>query len=271
MSLLASTLKLKICSVSVHLGLVFLLLFVGPASAADNAGLSQVDCGKCHASQVKIMAGSHGPHATQLGCLECHPHHPPTDQETISACVLCHAEQPHYQIGDCQHCHVDPHRPLITLRDSRKPEKKACLSCHPTVGQQMIDSPSRHAQLFCTRCHSRHKQIPDCRDCHDPHQQNQLSADCLKCHPAHQPLRITFDHYLPSGFCRPCHLQQSNALAATRTNHGGISCVYCHKGQHTTSPDCRDCHGLPHTPAIHRRYRDCLFCHGDAHKLISNR
>lgn len=257
--------------VQILLFLIVLVIQLTAATVSVASSLNDVDCQKCHRFQVQKISAAGGKHASAIGCQDCHPQHPPNGKQIISACNSCHFEHPHFQLDDCLHCHTDPHQPLVSLRDTIKPEKKACMSCHDKVGQQMSDSPSRHAQLFCTRCHSRHKEFPDCLDCHVGHQQNQTTADCVKCHQAHQPLRINPVGYIPAGFCRPCHIRQTNDLAATATNHGGIQCTYCHKGEHPAIPKCQDCHGLPHTQAIHSQFRKCLDCHGDAHNLISGR
>ena len=253
--------------------LIFLTLSILMAlvSAAAANRLQIDDCGKCHAFQLKIVAQDGGEHATAVECLDCHPQHSPKKENMIPDCAMCHVEQPHYQIGNCLHCHTDPHRPLASLRDPLKPTRKECLSCHSEVGQQMEAAPSRHAKIFCNRCHSKHKEIPGCLDCHEPHSSGQVGEDCLKCHPAHQPLKIAPTGYIPATLCRPCHSNQVNALAETNTNHAGINCIYCHKGQHPSLASCQDCHGLPHTQSIHSQFRDCLECHGDAHRLISNR
>lgn len=247
----------------------FALLFLLPAFACGSGGLTEKDCAKCHRFEQHILAASGGRHAEQLTCLDCHPFHQPTDNKTIADCYGCHRDKPHYQLKDCRSCHREGHRPLESLRDPIKPAKKECLSCHQQVGPQMSSEPSQHAQLFCNRCHAKHKQIPRCLDCHSPHQPGQREADCGKCHSAHQPLTIIPAGYVPAGFCRPCHKKQSNDLAATRTLHGGINCVSCHKGQHPFVPSCQSCHGLPHTQSIHAKYRSCLACHGDAHNLIN--
>lgn len=258
-------------------GLYWMVIFIVltsvlcKASAGGSLELQADDCAKCHVFQMKMVAEHGGKHATEVGCLDCHPQHPPKGKNTKVPCVLCHKGQPHFQVGDCLRCHANPHKPIESLRDPLNPEKKACLSCHAGVGQEMDAAPSRHAKLFCNRCHNHHKEIPGCLDCHEPHLPEQPAADCLRCHPAHQPLKITPIGYVPATVCRSCHKKPADDLADTRTNHGGISCLYCHKGQHPSTPDCQDCHGLPHAQSIHSQYRNCLECHGDAHKLISNR
>jgi len=254
--------------------LLFMFLIVGffqADAAADPLPLNNADCRKCHRTEWQKVAAAGSQHATKLACMDCHPEHPPKGKQVISNCQSCHSGTAHFEINDCLHCHADPHQPLQSLRDPRKPVKKECLSCHQPVGQMMSAAPSRHAELFCSRCHRQHKQIPACLDCHQPHQQSQIEADCSKCHSGHQPLKIEPASYIPSGLCRPCHSQQADDLVSSMTNHGGINCSYCHKGAHRSITSCQECHGLPHPPAVHSQFRTCLECHGDAHKLISNR
>ena len=254
-----------------HVILIILFSFTCEVSAAKSLELQTEDCVKCHAVIVHTIAEFGGRHATQVGCLDCHPQHPPAKENTITACTSCHTGLAHFQIGNCRYCHSDPHQPIVSLQNPIKPARKECLSCHAEVGQQMQTEPSRHAKLFCNHCHSRHKEIPECLECHEPHSSNQASADCLRCHPAHQPLKIIPTGYVPAKFCQACHRKEGRDLAATNTNHGGINCIFCHKGRHPSTPRCQDCHGLPHPQAIHIQFKNCLECHGDAHRLISNR
>ena len=250
--------------------LLTLFILISQVSAAEVTRLQIDDCAKCHAFRVKMVAAQGGKHASEISCLDCHPQHLPNGKNTKEPCIFCHEGQPHFQVRKCLRCHANPHKPIESLRDPLNPEKTACLSCHPEVGQQMTAAPSRHTKLFCNRCHSRHKEIPGCLECHEPHLQQQVVADCLRCHSAHQPMKITPTGYVPATFCRVCHKKQADDLAETKTNHVGINCVNCHKGLHPSVPRCQDCHGLPHARTLHSRYRNCLECHVDAHLLISN-
>jgi len=265
--------KQDICLCAVHgccLIIFFFLIGTVSFAAESTTMLQEKDCGKCHLFKLKTITAEGGKHATEVGCLDCHPQHPPKGENTIAACTLCHTGQPHFQIEDCLQCHADPHKPLVSLRDPAKPARKECLSCHADVGQQMSGASSRHAQLFCTHCHNRHGFIPSCLGCHKPHLAQQTVIDCANCHPAHSPLQIVPTGYIPVTFCMVCHKKQASDLAETNTNHRGINCVFCHNGVHPSIPRCQDCHGLPHAKSIHRQYRGCLDCHGDAHRLISN-
>jgi hypothetical protein len=76
---------------------------------------------------------------------------------------------------------------------------------------------------------------------------------------------------VPAAYCQVCHQEEGRDLAATTSLHGGVNCVYCHKGQHPSTPSCQECHGLPHGQILHSKFRRCLQdCHGDAHALLSD-
>ena len=248
--------------------IIFLLtLFCGPLAAAEPAGLQVKDCSMCHVVEVNAVANEGGRHASAVSCLDCHPQHPPTEAETILPCLACHQDEAHFQVGNCKQCHADPHRPLASLHAPSKPVRRECLSCHQDVGRQMAEKDSKHARLFCNRCHTHHKELPSCLECHEPHMATQQAGDCLRCHPAHQPTFINPKGYMPVSFCRPCHLRQARELETTDTKHGGLKCNYCHSGLHPSTTACQDCHGLPHNTTLHNEFRNCLQCHGNPHHL----
>lgn len=255
--------------------LVFVIAITDSFAFADEGSegmLQSGDCEKCHHFQKKVIQDWGGKHATEVGCLDCHPQHPPEGENTIAECVQCHQGRPHFQISNCKDCHTDPHKPLAALQDTMKPAREECLSCHSEVGKKMSESTSRHAKLFCTRCHERHGFIPKCMQCHEPHLSSQVYQDCLHCHSAHQPLRIIPAGWIPEVYCKVCHEKESKDLASTWSNHRGVNCIYCHDGQHPFTPSCQKCHGLPHDQLLHSKFRSCLLdCHGDAHRLVSNR
>jgi hypothetical protein len=254
--------------------LLFFLIFAVPGSRAGELlqpPLQERDCAKCHALQVKMLTWDGGKHATEVGCLDCHPQHPPEKDNTVAACDSCHQGRPHYTVEDCLQCHADPHRPLVTLCDPAKPARTACLSCHAEVGKQMEAAAGLHAKLFCTRCHERHGSMPGCLDCHQPHLRSQPPAACMICHPPHRPQQVKTVSWVPTSYCTACHSKAGRELEQSMTNHGVLECVFCHKGPHRSTPSCRQCHGLPHDQALHSQYRGCLSdCHGNAHRLISH-
>jgi hypothetical protein len=251
--------------------LVSILLLISAATFVSAAGVSEqpsADCGECHGFRMHMIKAYGGEHGTEISCLDCHSQHEQGEKSETVACSECHEGEDHYQVKDCLHCHMNPHKPIESLRDPLKPARKECISCHADVGTEMTQAPSRHSKLYCTRCHDSHQFVPSCLDCHNPHLVQQTDYDCLHCHPAHSPLKIEPTGYTPRTFCQVCHIEEARNLANTRTNHRWLNCVYCHKGPHTSSPNCRDCHGLPHTPSTHSQERECLACHSDVHLLI---
>ena len=256
------------CLYPLSLMLISLFSIISSAAALE---VQPFDCAKCHVAQINQIVADGSKHTTEISCLDCHPRHLPDSTDTITDCIVCHEGQQHFQIGDCLHCHMNPHMPMTHLRDPLKPARDECLSCHSDVGQGMAASPSRPSELFCNRCHNHHKEIPECLECHGAHLEEQTATDCFRCHQVHQPLQIVPSGYLPTSFCRVCHQEAARNLAETNTNHVGINCVSCHKGQHPSTPACQDCHGLPHSQVIHSKHQNCLECHVDAHRLISGR
>ncbi|MBE0501809.1 MAG: hypothetical protein IBX47_10235 [Desulfuromonadales bacterium] len=63
-------------------------------SAAAVPELQPEDCAQCHSFQIKRVAADGGKHATDVGCLDCHPEHPPEGSETMTGCTLCHEGEP---------------------------------------------------------------------------------------------------------------------------------------------------------------------------------
>lgn len=253
--------------------LVGFVFVAGTALAGDIPTLTPGDsgCVDCHDFQVEMVKQDGGEHAASLMCSDCHPEHAPDGENILQDCTLCHDGEPHYAVGNCRHCHLDPHRPLVSLRDPLKPARRECLSCHPGVGDVMADAPGRHAEMFCNHCHDRHGFSPECLDCHEPHKETPSRTDCQFCHPPHSPARISVGGHVPASACQACHREQAKDLARTTTRHGMVNCVYCHNGRHRSVTPCRECHGQPHSGMLHEKYGECLFCHGDAHRLISGR
>jgi hypothetical protein len=241
--------------------------FVVQESFADQAQLSDSDCGKCHASVQSTVDSMGGKHKTAISCMGCHKGHPPmvSKDKIIPVCSDCHAGKPHYEIGGCNTCHTDPHAPLqMKLAVNLT---APCLSCHPKQGEELKDNPTLHSKLFCTTCHKEHKDIPSCLKCHQPHAAEQTDKDCAVCHPAHQPLTITFAPDMPNSQCAACHADVSNALTSSNTKHSQLACVFCHKEKHKYVPACEMCHGTPHPAGMLKQFPQCNMCHLSAHSL----
>lgn len=73
------------------------------AAAAPNLNLTQLDCERCHGTNV---ANLH--HSSGQDCVDCHIN---DDGEWVdtSTCFSCHAEFDHHEdaAGQCNRCHDD--------------------------------------------------------------------------------------------------------------------------------------------------------------------
>ncbi len=233
--------------------------------AADK--LTNADCVKCHASVVATVDSKGAKHKTAVSCLSCHTGHPPMvgKEQIIPACSMCHTGKPHYEIGNCNTCHSDPHAPLQMQLAANL--TTPCLSCHEQQGKELVEHPTLHSKLFCTTCHKAHREIPDCLKCHQPHSSEMINKDCLTCHPAHQPLTITYGPDMPSKNCAVCHKTIYDTLTTTATKHSKLACVFCHKDKHRFVPACESCHGTPHPASMLAQFPKCNMCHISAHSL----
>lgn len=232
---------------------------------AEQAVLSNDDCVKCHPQQPATVVEKGAKHKTAVGCTDCHTEHPPLGTKAIPQCSMCHSGAPHYELPECASCHADTHAPLdIKLGEKTTP---VCLTCHPQQGNEMADSPSKHAKLDCSRCHPVHRQFLDCLKCHAPHTKGMTFETCKSCHPPHKPLDIRYGMDTPSETCAACHHGTYDNLKANTTKHHDLSCAYCHRNKHKVIPPCKACHGTPHAPGIHAKFPECGKCHSTAHTL----
>ncbi len=239
-----------------------------PQLIKEKPGQAGKVCAGCHqdaSSKMKTAGGAHN----KQPCVSCHQAHPPAEERVMPACSICHGgdDNAHFAVENCAECH-QAHQPLGHDLSKVSDAKPACQACHAEVATTFASQPSAHAEQDCTQCHLKHGEAQQCGDCHDPHSQDMKYADCLNCHRApHAPMQIAFAGEMPSNFCQSCHSDQVEALAATPTKHGELACVECHLGDHGAKANCVDCHELPHEPALHKKFPDCLKCHIDPHDL----
>lgn len=228
-------------------------------------GLTNEDCAKCHMTETRAVVEMGMAHKTAVSCLECHTGHRPMTANNVPNCSMCHAGEPHFEVGNCRSCH-DPHMPLeIVLQGDLK---DVCVSCHGTVGNDLVAFPSMHTELSCNYCHAdRHGAIPDCGQCHAPHSAEMSQSDCMICHDAHTPTVLSYRGSAPSSLCGACHGEINRQLAANESRHRDIACIECHSQRHGLVPLCSDCHGMPHAKGMHERFPRCGDCHGIAHAL----
>lgn len=227
--------------------------------------LTAADCVKCHAQQPAEIDSNGAAHKTEIDCQACHEGHRPSIANNIPECSMCHDGTSHYEVPECMGCH-NPHQPLDIALEGEI--KAVCETCHTGPGEQMVASPSMHAELACNFCHAdTHGNIPDCVACHSPHSETMVQNDCAACHQAHKPLELTYGDDTGSALCASCHDTAYAQLAASKTKHNQVACVTCHVDQHKTVPLCSDCHGEPHAAAMHAKFPKCGDCHSTAHNL----
>jgi len=224
-------------------------------------------CSGCHQGPVQQIDKQGAAHQ-EVGCIECHKQHPPSEEGVIPSCAVCHGqeESPHYALENCASCHP-PHSPLEIDFAKIDEVKATCLSCHSDQGQEMQTHPSEHAGLDCKECHAAHREATQCMECHESHAQEMVYKDCLRCHRPHMPVEVAYGADVPSSLCVSCHHSVGKDLAGTTTKHHDLGCAYCHENEHKNTIDCGTCHGQPHDSAIHAKYSSCLTCHKGPHAL----
>ena len=241
-----------------------LLAYPGTAPAETKVALSNEDCLKCHDAPPADIATAGGKHR-DVGCTGCHVGHPPKVKKPIPQCSECHMGKAHFEIKGCLNCHKNPHTPLKISFTGKVTD--VCITCHTQQIAQLRDNKSKHSAFDCSFCHSVHRQIPQCIQCHKPHAAEMVAADCKKCHKAHMPKQVTYTSDTPSKSCGVCHSKALDLLSASKAKHSALACAFCHQEKHKTIPKCQDCHGTPHAAGIMRKFQKCGECHNIAHDL----
>ena len=238
-----------------------------PTAIQFAGDVPSVLCSGCHEGPVREIDERGAAHQ-EVGCIDCHKQHPPSEEDVIPACAACHAQEegPHYALENCASCH-HPHYPLEMDLAKMGEVKAACLTCHSDQAQEMETHPSEHAGLDCKECHMVHGEATECMECHEPHVHDMVYEDCLRCHGPHMPVKVTYGADVPSSLCASCHDRAGKDLAGTTTKHHDLKCAYCHEKEHKKTLDCGTCHGEPHDFAIHAKYSRCLTCHKGPHAL----
>ncbi len=245
-------------------GISVFLVYSGAPAQNTAPGLTNEDCVKCHSVPPADIAEAGGKHK-EVGCLGCHAGHPPAVKNPIPQCNECHMGQPHFELKDCLSCHKNPHTPLkITFAGN---VTDACTTCHTQQIAQLRENQSKHTALDCSACHSVHREVPQCTQCHQPHSTEMVATDCKKCHKAHMPKEVTYSAEIPSKDCGACHQQALDLLSASNTKHSGLACAFCHQERHKMVPQCQDCHGSPHPAGMMAKFPKCGECHKVAHDL----
>jgi predicted CXXCH cytochrome family protein len=220
--------------------------------AHKNFPAGSLKCLSCHnphgSERPKLIRSK--THEVFTGCARCHDTTGSKPQAlqtktTTELCYRCHspvkraAEKPgaHKALEKgCTTCH-DPHtadsKGLI-----RGDERRACLSCHPVIAEQLAKSVSIHPlKAGGGRCSI----------CHEPHQSGQkallkgdLNVLCSGCHKGHEQ----FGHPVGSNVldprtqqpltCLSCHAAHgSQQRAILRQDPQRTLCLQCHDSNET--------------------------------------
>ncbi len=146
-------------------------------------------CGDCHGKVNKELQANPSKH-TQVACGMCHHQ----KHGYIPSCMECHKPHDPSQTEDkeCLACHP-VHSPLV-IAYPQTVANEVCGGCHSAVYNKLTSSKSKHGQVACAACHTKHRYVPQCQECHgQPHGEVVLKKfpDCLACH--------VDVHDLPSG------------------------------------------------------------------------
>ena len=271
---------------SALLAILFLLIFapdlaVSAEPAMDNKytltvqPLTLEECARCHTSHYNWLRDNGAMHQS-VSCTDCHQvfhaYNPLRSNyaDIMPKCSSCHAAPhgPAEPVMECLACHVNPHQPLVSIPAPVNLENR-CQLCHSEVAASLTAQVSKHTEQECSSCHSeKHGRIPQCNECHENHSPMAVLAtpDCLACHPVHTPLNISYPVTQDKVVCAGCHDQAYNMLQARETKHSALTCAECHPS-HGQLPACQECHGMPHSSAIHEKFTSCGDCHGIAHDI----
>jgi hypothetical protein len=239
--------------------------------ATEPPPLAVTQCGQCHPGPFGDLKTNGGRH--QFTCQKCHQtFHSYNPRKSnwdaiMPRCSSCHSDAtvPHFTMfPKCDECHANPHS-IANLPMTPK-LLTFCVVCHVGPSEQLKKFPSKHTNLVCADCHTRHGLIPSCSMCHKPHYEGQDFNYCRKCHPVHMPEVISYQKDAVSRTCGACHAAVYATWEKTPSRHGKVNCATCH-WKHGYIPQCTECHGLPHSKQLHERIPKCLTCHQDAHNL----
>ncbi|MCK4928334.1 MAG: hypothetical protein KAR76_01230 [Methanosarcinales archaeon] len=246
-----------------------------------HANLEMQHCGGCHTEDA-VMHMHEYADPLEKECIECHVEavtglsvhaemvpeecdrcHQFGDQPTYSDCDLCHHDHYHIEGGietgdrPCVECHKS--HSLITDR--------SCAKCHREEYNLLKTLGDKHSERpdSCYNCHSDHKYIPDCLDCHEEmFHGEELLHNCSECHHQHMPKELYFSPLIVPEECGKCHPDVIQEFQEHPSKHSGIDCVECHQ-KHLRWRPCMDCHEGAHPEFTDFNVDKCVGCHRDSH------
>ena len=246
-----------------------------------DANLEMQHCGGCHSEESTIRMHDYAD-PMERACVECHPNtatglsvhaemvpsecgrcHEFGDKPTYAECDLCHSEHYHVEAGidagdqDCITCHLE--HSILTDRE--------CAKCHREEYDILKASGDKHSDRpdSCYTCHTEHKYIPTCLDCHEEILHGDaIQSNCTECHQQHMPKALYFSPLIVSEECAKCHPAVYLDFQDNPSKHADLQCVDCHQ-QHQLWRECRDCHPETHPEYMEYKVDKCLECHRDQH------
>jgi len=233
------------------------------------APLAPAQCAQCHSGQYDSLKANGGRHRFECqGCHKVfHAYNPRKGnyEEIMPKCTSCHAYIHGPANKDCNSCHTNPHAPRKVGMTNRL--ATTCQTCHAKPKADLVQFPSKHSLLGCSKCHTSHGFKPSCSMCHKPHYQGQEFSTCTKCHSVHKPKKVTYPSNEPARTCGSCHAKIYAKWQATPSKHAKVLCAQCHHDKHGYVPQCSECHKQVHPAGILAKYPKCLSCHIDVHEL----
>jgi predicted CXXCH cytochrome family protein len=135
-------------------------------------------CGDCHAKVAQVIQSNPSKH-TKVQCAQCHH-----QKHGYIPCAQCHKPHtPSLTVKDCLACHP-VHSPL-KIAYPQTTANSVCGGCHDQVYKKLEASTGKHRMVACAQCHSKHRYIPKCEECHGkPHGEGLLKKfpNCAQCH-----------------------------------------------------------------------------------------
>lgn len=273
---------------------------VSPQKLPHPEKLKPVDCGNCHATQVKdYNATVHGKarqggNAAAATCTNCHGLHD-IRRSSDSASRTNHANLE----STCGQCHGNP----AIVQKANLPGGNIVSQFHDSIHGRALAGAAAASAPTCTNCHGAHSilpksdpqsrtnraRIPDtCGSCHkqeraqyatSTHGQmwqdgNMGAPVCSDCHTAHQISQHEHPGFR-TGLVNECGTCHAEYLSTYRdTFHGQVTAL-----GYSTMATCASCHGshaiLPasnpaSTVSAQNRLKTCQQCHAGASANFAN-
>jgi len=146
------------------------------------AALSNNACMSCHVKETKQITDNISRHTTEVACADCHH----VKHGYIPQCNECHEpHSPGYEMDDntCMGCHP-VHMPAKITYSEDTPNL-ICAGCHEKAYGLLQNNHTKHTDVMCSECHSAHKKIPLCSECHGLPHSKRMMQDTTKCGNCH--------------------------------------------------------------------------------------